>query len=122
MRVPSLIFVALPAVWAATAHSQDSTFETIRELLCEQCPFDAPVRTIRRDEFSAPQFRQVITAEDMRALGVISVSDMINQLSNRMTEESESSESEEPADSESPNEAANEAPASSDQGADEAID
>src|SRR5690606_14422304 len=35
---------------------------------------------IRRDDFSAPNATAVVTADDMRNLGVISVADMINQM------------------------------------------
>ena len=35
---------------------------------------------IRRNDFSAPNATTVVTADDMRALGVISAADMVNQL------------------------------------------
>src|SRR5690606_33468136 len=35
---------------------------------------------IRRDDFSAPNATAVVTADDMRNLGIISVADMINQM------------------------------------------
>jgi outer membrane receptor protein involved in Fe transport len=39
---------------------------------------------IRRDDFSAAQATTVVTGDDMRALGVVSVADMVNQLPNNI--------------------------------------
>ena len=123
MRVPSLVFVALSAILAAEARSQESTDETLRDLYCEQCPFDAPVRPIRRDGISTRGSTTVITAEDMRAMGVISVADMIGQLpANSVAEETDSTKPVDAAVVESPQEASAEEPALSDEAADEEID
>ena len=71
MRVSSLMFLALPVIWAAEAHSQDATDEALLELYCEQCPFDAPVRVPAPNVFSPTATRDP---------GFISVRDMIDQL------------------------------------------
>jgi len=39
---------------------------------------------IRRDDFSAAQATTVVTGDDMKALGVVSVADMVNQLPNNI--------------------------------------
>ncbi|MGW8370091.1 MAG: TonB-dependent receptor plug domain-containing protein, partial [Gammaproteobacteria bacterium] len=39
---------------------------------------------IRRDDFTAPNATSVVTGDDMRQLGVISVADMVNQLPNNI--------------------------------------
>lgn len=39
---------------------------------------------IRRDDFSTPNATTVVTGDDMRSLGVVSVADMINQLPNNV--------------------------------------
>ena len=77
MRVSSLMFLALPVIWAAEAHSQDATDEAQLELYCEQCPFDAPVRVPAPNVFSPPA---TISPTATRDLGFISVRDMIDQL------------------------------------------
>jgi hypothetical protein len=63
----SLLLAALPSVGAA------------QESLCNPC-VDPRLRPMRPFEFSSPGARSVVTAEDMRKLGVISVADMIRQL------------------------------------------
>ena len=73
MRPLSPIFIALAALWMTDGMAQEPPDETLRELLCEQCPFDAPV---------VPP-RSMITPE-MRNLGVVSVADMVNQLPNNI--------------------------------------
>ena len=87
MRRSGLIFLSIPALWLSVGLAQESTQEAFDELLCEQCPFDAPVR-IRRDDYSATVSTVVITAEDMRALGVITVADIIEQLPQGVAQES----------------------------------
>ena len=55
-----------------------------QESLCNPC-VDVPVNLIRRDDFTDPTRTNetvIIRAEDMRNLGIISVSDMIMQLRN----------------------------------------
>ena len=39
---------------------------------------------IRRDDFSAAQATTVVTADDMKNLGVVSVADMVNQMPNNI--------------------------------------
>jgi hypothetical protein len=49
-----------------------------QESLCNPC-VDPPVRKIQPD-FTSPNQTVTVTAEDMRNLGVITVADMVNQL------------------------------------------
>ena len=81
MRPASLSILAASALWMLGADAQESTGGIPDELRCEECPWDAPVR-IRRDKFTSPNATTIVTAEDMRSLGVISVADMVNQLPN----------------------------------------
>jgi hypothetical protein len=79
MRPASLVLLAGSAAWMIAVDAQESTEGIPAELLCEQCPWDAPVR-IRRGDFTPSNATTVVTADDMRNLGVISAADMINQL------------------------------------------
>lgn len=83
MRTASLSLLAATAFWVIGLNAQESTGGVPEELLCEQCPWDAPVR-IRRDSTASPNATQVVTAEDLRNLGVIGVADMVNQLPNEI--------------------------------------
>src|SRR5262245_42027132 len=59
-----------------------------QESLCNPC-VDPPVNGIRRDDFTDPTRTNetvIISAEDMRNLGINSVSDMIMQLPTRVAE------------------------------------
>ena len=76
MRSSTAIILATSAVWLTEAVAQRSPEETPDELLCEQCPFDAPVRAPYYD------FDPRANSPEMRSLGVISVRDMIDQLPN----------------------------------------
>jgi len=76
MRALSVSVGALLALSAAAALAQES--------LCNPC-VDPPV--IRRDNFVSPGATNVIRAEDMRNLGVVSVADLIDQLQRRSEEE-----------------------------------
>ena len=58
------------------------------ELLCDQCPWDAPVRT-RRDDLVSPNATTTVTAEELRNLGVISLADPIDELPNETVDEPE---------------------------------
>jgi hypothetical protein len=88
MRSSSLVFAALPAMWLTAVVAQEPTSEELRELLCEQCPFDAPVSPSRRFDYSIYSATTVITADEMRSLGVVSVADMISQLSQSAEQDS----------------------------------
>jgi hypothetical protein len=74
MRVAHLIIFAVPAIWLTEAAAQEPTEESLQDVLCEQCPYDAPVRVPAPNEFTP----------EMRRLGVTSVRDMINQLPNNI--------------------------------------
>jgi hypothetical protein len=75
MRVAHLIIFAVPAIWLTEAAAQEPTEESLPDVLCEQCPFDAPVRVPAPNEFTP----------ETRRLGVTSVRDMIDQLPNNIT-------------------------------------
>ena len=96
MRVSNLIVLALPAIWIAEAHSQDASDEALRELYCEICPYDAPVRPGGRNQFSPFRSTTVVTPDDMHALSIRSVADMISQLRNGKGLESEETEAQTP--------------------------
>jgi hypothetical protein len=117
-----MVLLAVPAVWLTDAVAQESTEETLQDVLCEQCPFDAPVRQIRRGEFSPSRSTTVITAEDMRAMGVISVADMIRQLPGNNAVEEDSSEPADAAYSDSPDDTEDGKPAAPEDAAIEVIE
>jgi hypothetical protein len=88
MRLICLVLAALSGGWLTVGVAQGLPNQELREQLCEQCPYDAPVSGIKRIDFSGPDAMTVVTADEMRNLGVVSVADMINQLSSQSEQES----------------------------------
>ena len=70
MRWSNLFYVVLPALWLTVGLAQAPPDQSLRDLYCEQCPFDAPVTIPPRNAISP----------DSRSIGVISIRDMIDQL------------------------------------------
>ena len=56
-----------------------------QESLCNPCVDPPPLRPL--DNFSSQTATTIVTAEDMRKLGVISVADMVNQLPQPIVEQ-----------------------------------
>jgi len=56
--------------WVTGGFAQNAPEQTLDDVLCDQCPYDAPVRPAAPDVF----------APEIKSLGVTSVQDMIEQL------------------------------------------
>ena len=52
----SMTYLVLSVLWLTETVAQEAPDESLRELLCEQCPFDAPVRPQIRREFVPREF------------------------------------------------------------------
>jgi len=77
MRRLCLTSVALTTLLAVVASAQES--------LCNPC-VDPPVNRINRPGFNSTDSTVIVTAEDMRNLGVISVAEMVAQLPSNVPE------------------------------------
>ena len=99
MRILRLFILAIAAFGTVGAFAQDAEYEVLKDQYCEICPYDAPVSPIRRLSISAPSSTTtVITPEDMQALGVVPVADMIKQLEEAVDEPADTTELAAPED------------------------
>ena len=121
MRISSLVLVALPAIWAAEALSQDSSDETAgRYIVSDDRPMP-PVRVFRGPFRIEPDTATFISMEEMRARGLFNAPDSTDQADAASVDKP----TDDPADAEStdkPTDAADDDPTSSEDGEDEVID
>ena len=71
MRFEIPLVLTLTTFWLTNVAAQDVAEEKLQDVLCEQCPYDAPVR---------PAVPNVFSSTETRSLGIISVREMIDQL------------------------------------------